>query len=173
MDETSRHMTEYPDRSDRPSFYKFLSQPEILNWRNGRQGVVFTNGVFDVIHRGHISLFETARSEGENLVVALNDDASARRLDKGADRPINSLEDRAAVVAALASVDRVTFFSEDTPEELIRLLAPDVLVKGGDYHGRWIPGQDIMKELGGKVVTIDYLDGYSTTKIVRRIRGSN
>ena len=85
---------------------------------------------------------------------------------------MNSLEDRASVVAALAAVDRVTFFSEDTPEELIRLLAPDVLVKGGDYDGRRIPGQEVMKELGGKVVTIDYLEGYSTTKIVRQIRGS-
>ena len=168
-------MTNYPDRSDSsltPSFEKFLSRSEILEWRAGRRGVVFTNGVFDVIHRGHVALLEAARREGETLVVALNDDASARRLDKGVDRPVNSLEDRASVVAALAAVDRVTFFSEDTPEELIRLLAPDVLVKGGDYDGRRIPGQEVMKELGGKVVTIEYLEGYSTTKIVRQIRGS-
>ncbi len=151
---------------------KYLSLSELLGWRAEQRGVVFTNGVFDILHKGHVSLLETARAQGEKLVVALNDDSSAARLEKGVGRPFNTLEDRLEVVAALEAVDRVTSFSEDTPEELIKAIKPDVLVKGGDYRGKKVPGQDTVNELGGKVVLVNFLEGYSTTDIVRRISGA-
>ena len=132
--------------------------------------VVFTNGVFDVLHRGHASYLAHARELGASLVVALNTDASARRLGKGPDRPLNTEDDRAALIAALESVSLVTFFDEDTPLELISALQPDILVKGGDYDMDTLAETAVVKAYGGKAVAIAFVDGFSTTALVTRIR---
>jgi rfaE bifunctional protein nucleotidyltransferase chain/domain len=134
--------------------------------------VVFTNGVFDVIHRGHVTYLAQARELGASLVVALNTDASARRLGKGPDRPLNNEQDRAAVLAALESVSLVTWFEEDTPLELISQLRPGLLVKGGDYDMGKLPETAVVQGYGGKALAIPFVDGYSTTDLVRRIRQS-
>lgn len=132
--------------------------------------VVFTNGVFDVLHRGHATYLAQARSLGASLVVALNTDASARRLGKGPDRPLNNEADRAVMMAALESVSLVTWFGEDTPLEIIRELRPAVLVKGGDYDMAKLAETAVVESYGGKAVAIPFVDGYSTTALVRRIR---
>ena len=132
--------------------------------------VVFTNGVFDVLHKGHASYLAQARSLGGSLVVALNTDASARRLGKGPDRPLNAEGDRAALIAALASVSLVTGFDEDTPLQLIGELRPDVLVKGGDYDMRRLPETALVESWGGHARAIPFVDGYSTTALVTKIR---
>ena len=132
--------------------------------------VVFTNGVFDVLHRGHASYLAQARSLGGSLVVALNSDASARRLGKGPDRPLNNELDRAALMAALESVSLVTWFDEDTPLELITELRPDVLVKGGDYDMRKLAETQVVLAYGGRAQAIPFVDGYSTTALVTKIR---
>ena len=132
--------------------------------------VVFTNGVFDVLHRGHASYLAQARSLGGSLVVALNSDASARRLGKGPDRPLNNELDRAALMAALESVSLVTWFDEDTPLELISELRPDVLVKGGDYDMGKLPETQVVLSYGGYAQAIPFVDGYSTTALVKKIR---
>ncbi|HSI55469.1 MAG: D-glycero-beta-D-manno-heptose 1-phosphate adenylyltransferase [Ramlibacter sp.] len=134
------------------------------------QPVVFTNGVFDVLHRGHVSYLAQARQLGASLVVALNTDASARRLGKGADRPLNNEQDRAVVMAALESVSLVTWFDEDTPLELIRELQPAILVKGGDYDMAKLAETAVVQAYGGKALAIPFVTGYSTTELVRRIR---
>lgn len=132
--------------------------------------VVFTNGVFDVLHKGHASYLAQARSLGGSLVVALNTDASARRLGKGPDRPLNAEGDRAALIAALASVSLVTWFDEDTPLQLIGELRPDVLVKGGDYDMQRLPETALVQSWGGHARAIPFVDGYSTTALVSKIR---
>ena len=132
--------------------------------------IVFTNGVFDVLHRGHASYLAIARELGASLVVALNTDASARRLGKGPDRPLNTEDDRAALIAALESVSLVTFFDEDTPLELVTALQPDILVKGGDYDMDTLAETAVVKAYGGKAVAIAFVDGYSTTALVKKIR---
>lgn len=132
--------------------------------------VVFTNGVFDVLHRGHASYLAQARSLGGSLVVALNSDASARRLGKGPDRPLNNELDRAALMAALESVSLVTWFDEDTPLELISELRPDVLVKGGDYDMSQLAETQVVLAYGGRAQAIPFVDGYSTTALVKKIR---
>jgi rfaE bifunctional protein nucleotidyltransferase chain/domain len=132
--------------------------------------VVFTNGVFDVLHRGHASYLAQARSLGGSLVVALNSDASARRLGKGPDRPLNNEGDRAALMAALESVSLVTWFDEDTPLELITELRPDVLVKGGDYDMNTLAETQVVLAYGGRAQAIPFVDGYSTTALVKKIR---
>lgn len=132
--------------------------------------VVFTNGVFDVLHRGHASYLAQARSLGGSLVVALNSDASARRLGKGPDRPLNNEVDRAALMAALESVSLVTWFDEDTPLELITELRPDVLVKGGDYDMSKLAETKVVEGYGGRAQAIPFVDGYSTTALVKKIR---
>jgi rfaE bifunctional protein nucleotidyltransferase chain/domain len=134
--------------------------------------VVFTNGVFDVLHRGHVTYLEQARALGGSLVVALNTDASARRLGKGDDRPLNGELDRAMVIAALESVSLVTWFDEDTPVTLISELKPDVLVKGGDYDMRKLAETAVVESYGGTAVAIAFVDGYSTTALVRKIRST-
>ena len=136
-----------------------------------RRPLVFTNGVFDVLHRGHVIYLEAARGLGAALLVALNTDASARLLGKGPDRPLNSAADRAIVVAALESVSFVTFFDEATPCELIQRCRPDVYVKGGDYDIEALPEAKLMHGWGGRAVAIPYIDGYSTTELLQRIRG--
>lgn len=131
--------------------------------------LVFTNGVFDVLHRGHVTYLAQARALGASLVVALNTDASARRLGKGPNRPLNNEQDRAAMVAALESINLVTWFDEDTPAALIGILKPDILVKGGDYDMRALPETKIVESYGGKAMAIAFVDGYSTTALVNRI----
>ena len=134
------------------------------------QPVVFTNGVFDVLHRGHATYLAHARALGGSLVVALNTDASARRLGKGPDRPLNNEEDRAVMMAALESVSLVTWFDENTPLELIAELRPDLLVKGGDYNMDTLAETAVVKAYGGTAQAIPFVDGYSTTALVNKIR---
>ena len=132
--------------------------------------LVFTNGVFDILHRGHVTYLARSREQGGALLVALNSDASARRLGKGPDRPINPLADRLAVVAALDSVDAVTWFEEDTPEALIAACRPEVLVKGGDWPVERIAGGREVLARGGRVLSIPFEHERSTTALVARIR---
>jgi len=134
--------------------------------------LVFTNGVFDILHRGHVTYLAQARALGASLLVALNSDASAKRLGKGADRPVNTLEDRMAVVAALQSVGLVTWFEEDTPLALILACRPDVLVKGGDWKPEAMVGAAEVKSWGGSVHSIPFAHERSTTAILARIRGA-
>ena len=132
--------------------------------------VVFTNGCFDLLHPGHVTCLEQARSLGDALVVGVNTDASVRRLAKGPGRPITPEADRAFLVAALESVDAVTLFDEDTPLELISRLLPDVLVKGGDYAPHQVVGREVVEGAGGRVVILPLLEGYSTTTLLRRLK---
>lgn len=132
--------------------------------------LVFTNGCFDILHRGHVTYLAQARELGASLMVAVNTDASVRRQNKGADRPINRVEDRMAVLAALESVTLVTWFDEDTPLNLILLCRPDVLVKGGDWAPASIVGAAQVRGWGGAVHSLPFLHEQSTTAIVRRIR---
>ncbi len=137
--------------------------------RRAGERIVLTNGCFDVLHAGHVALLERAAAEGDFLVVALNDDASVRRL-KGAPRPINTQDDRARVLGALSSVGAIVFFGEDTPIELIRAVRPDALVKGADYTADRVVGGDLVKSYGGRVVLVDLVIGRSTTAAIERIR---
>ena len=150
---------------------KILDREMAVRWRRDRSGaVVFTNGVFDVLHRGHVALLTAARVEGDTLVVGMNTDGSARRLGKGPDRPINGERDRAYVLAALECVDAVVLFDEDTPRELIAALLPDVLVKGADYALEAIVGADLVTARGGRVVRVPLEDGYSTTTFIAKAK---
>jgi rfaE bifunctional protein nucleotidyltransferase chain/domain len=135
--------------------------------------VVFTNGCFDILHRGHVAYLEEAAALGKSLVVGVNSNASVRRLEKGDDRPINPLEDRLAVLAALGCVSLVTPFDDDTPLALIGLVRPDHLVKGGDWTPDKIVGADFVKSYGGNVHSIPFRFDRSTTELLRRIRLSN
>lgn len=135
--------------------------------------LVFTNGVFDVIHRGHVVYLAQARALGASLIVALNTDASAKRLGKGPERPLNNEADRAIVIAALEAVSLVTWFDEDTPLELIAALKPDLLVKGGDYDMQKLAETKVVEAYGGRALAIPFVDGYSTTALVRRIRSGS
>lgn len=139
-----------------------------LALREGRR-LVFTNGVFDLLHAGHVRLLSEARALGDLLVVGVNDDASVRRLGKGSERPLNVLEDRIAVLEALRSVDAAVPFGEDTPEALIAALRPEVHVKGGDYREADLPEAALVRSYGGEVVLLPLLEGRSTTGLVRRL----
>jgi len=138
-------------------------------WHAARARVVFTNGVFDLLHRGHAEYLEEARALGDRLVVGVNTDASVRRL-KGPSRPIVGEQDRAALVRALACVDLVVLFDDDTPQRLIEAVRPDVLVKGADYAPEAIVGREFVESHGGRVTTIALREGLSTSEIVKRIR---
>lgn len=143
-------------------------------WRDAQTGkVVFTNGVFDLLHPGHVELLEQAKRLGDLLVVGVNSHDSAARLAKGPGRPVTREADRARLIAALAAVDCVVIFDEDTPLDLIRALRPDVLVKGGDYTRSTIVGADLVEQLGGRVETIELVQGYSSSDLVERIRGTD
>ncbi|MCX8056134.1 MAG: D-glycero-beta-D-manno-heptose 1-phosphate adenylyltransferase [Ignavibacteria bacterium] len=133
--------------------------------------LVFTNGVFDIIHRGHVDYLNRAKALGDYLVVALNSDASVKRL-KGEERPINKLEDRAFVIANLKAVDYVVSFEEDTPFEIISAIVPDVLVKGGDWKIEDIVGRDVVEANGGKVYSLPYVENYSTTNIINKMKSN-
>ncbi|MBP6141934.1 MAG: D-glycero-beta-D-manno-heptose 1-phosphate adenylyltransferase [Burkholderiaceae bacterium] len=132
--------------------------------------VIFTNGVFDVLHAGHVSYLAQARALGASLVVALNTDRSAKRLGKGPDRPLNNELDRATVLAALESASLVTWFDEDTPLELINELRPDVIVKGGDYDMNLLAETKLVESYGGKAMALPFVNGYSSTALVSKIR---
>jgi D-beta-D-heptose 7-phosphate kinase/D-beta-D-heptose 1-phosphate adenosyltransferase len=138
--------------------------------RNGKR-VVFTNGCFDVLHPGHIHSLEAARALGDCLIVGLNGDESVRAL-KGPDRPVLPAEERAEILASLESVDAVVVFEDLTPQKVIAALLPDVLVKGGDWPGNQIVGREEVEAAGGRVALVDAVPGYSTTQILKRIRGS-
>jgi rfaE bifunctional protein nucleotidyltransferase chain/domain len=145
---------------------------QVTRWRAAGERVVFTNGVFDVLHRGHVTYLAQARALGDRLVVGLNTDASARRLNKGSDRPLNAEADRAQVIAALASVSAVTWFDEDTPMALIEALRPDWIVKGGDYDMSRLPETALVQSWGGQALALPFVAGYSTTQLVAKIRST-
>jgi D-beta-D-heptose 7-phosphate kinase/D-beta-D-heptose 1-phosphate adenosyltransferase len=138
---------------------------------NGEK-IVFTNGCFDILHPGHIHYLQKAKQMGDLLIVGLNSDASVQRL-KGTNRPVNKLTDRVTMLSALESVDFVIPFEEDTPIELIRNIAPDILVKGGDYSKEDIVGAELVEENGGKVAIIEFSDGYSTSLFIEKIKALN
>jgi D-beta-D-heptose 7-phosphate kinase/D-beta-D-heptose 1-phosphate adenosyltransferase len=153
---------------------KVHALPDAISWRRRQQGpVVFTNGVFDLVHAGHVELLEAARREGGALLVAVNSDASVRRLGKGPDRPVNGEHARARVLAAFAAVDCVVLFDEETPLEVICALNPDILVKGADYPKSAIVGADWVEAHGGRVVRVPLVAGLSTTSILERLRASS
>lgn len=139
------------------------------NWHERDMRVVFTNGCFDLLHPGHVTYLEQARELGDALIVGLNSDDSIRRL-KGEERPVNHLQDRAHMLAGLRAVDLVVPFTEDTPIELIRALLPDVLVKGGDYRPDDIVGAAEVREAGGEVIVVPFLDGHSSSNLINKIR---
>ena len=152
----------------------------VMNWQRaaqwraslGKRTLVFTNGVFDLLHPGHVDVLLAARREGDALIVGINSDASVRRL-KGETRPVRSERERARLVAALAMVDAVVIFEQDTPLELIRVLEPDVLVKGGDYTESTVVGAAEVRARGGRVVIVPLSPGHSTTAIVEKLRGGS
>lgn len=152
---------------------KIRDRDAAVRWRQQVTGpLVFTNGVFDVLHPGHVAVLEEARALGAALVVGVNDDGSARRLAKGPGRPVNRAGDRARVVAALEAVDCVVLFPEDTPETLIAALQPDVLAKGADYTTDQMVGRAIVEARGGRIHLVRLEPGYSTTGIIQRIRAA-
>ncbi len=151
---------------------KILRPSDAARWLGALpRPLVFTNGVFDILHRGHVTYLARARSMGAALLVALNSDASARRLGKGEERPLNRLEDRLAVLAALEPVSAVTWFEEDTPEALVRICRPEVLAKGGDWPVERIAGAQEVLARGGRIASIPFEHERSTTALVRKIRG--
>jgi rfaE bifunctional protein nucleotidyltransferase chain/domain len=146
---------------------------EAITWRTRQLGpVVFTNGVFDLVHPGHVELLEAARREGHALIVGLNSDASVRLLNKGGERPLVPESARARVLSGFAAVDCVVLFDEETPLELIKSLAPDVLVKGADYTRGDIVGADWVEARGGRVVRVPIVEGFSTSSLVERLRAT-
>ncbi len=162
------------ESSSGPRFQEKIIAPEVLvtQLAQGRwpRPLVFTNGVFDILHRGHVSYLDEAAQLGASLFVAVNTDASVRRLNKGADRPLNQLADRLAVLAALASTTVVTWFDEDTPEEIIKRLRPDLIVKGGDYDMETLPETALVRSWGGDARAIAIEHPRSTTALVNKIR---
>jgi rfaE bifunctional protein nucleotidyltransferase chain/domain len=153
---------------------KIMSWENARHWRDvlGSRTLVLTNGVFDLLHPGHVDVLLAARREGDALLVAVNTDTSVRRL-KGPARPVRGEQDRAYVLAALSMVDAVVLFEQDTPLELIRTIEPDVLVKGGDYTEETIVGASEVRARGGSVVVVPLTPGHSTTAIVQKLRGSH
>jgi len=162
-------------RHPRDPHRKILLWTGAAAWRahaaGAGQAVVFTNGVFDLLHAGHVDVLCAARAEGDQLVVGLNSDDSVRRLGKGPERPVRGTAERAYVLAALEMVDAVVVFDEDTPLELVRVLAPDVIVKGGDYIPSTVDGAAEVVARGGRVVIVPITPGHSTTATVEKLRG--
>jgi D-glycero-beta-D-manno-heptose 1-phosphate adenylyltransferase len=155
-----------------PLLRKLLTADDAVLQRLPRP-MVFTNGVFDILHRGHVSYLTAARALGASLVVGLNSDASARGLGKGPERPLNSELDRACVLAALQAVDAVLLFNESTPLALLARCRPDVYAKGGDYDIEALPETPLVRSWGGRALALPFVDGFSTTTLVQRIvRGS-
>jgi D-beta-D-heptose 7-phosphate kinase/D-beta-D-heptose 1-phosphate adenosyltransferase len=151
---------------------KIVSTPQAITWRKSlAEPVVFTNGVFDLLHPGHVRYLQAARAEGDALIVAVNSDRSVRA-NKGPDRPITPEHERAEILAALACVDAAVIFDDETPDQIIKLVQPDVLVKGADWAADAIVGRDTVEARGGRVVRIPIEQGWSTTDIVERIKQS-
>jgi len=143
----------------------------LLNlWSFQNKKIVFTNGCFDILHRGHVEYLAHARDLGDKLVLGLNTDASVKRQGKSPERPINTEDTRAIILAGLECVDAIVLFDEDTPLQLIELVQPDVLVKGSDYKAEEIVGYDVVTSKGGKVMTIQLVDGFSTTKLIEKMK---
>jgi len=155
----------------RPAFELKRALIQVEQWQSAGKKIVFTNGCFDLLHPGHIDYLEKAAAFGDVLIIGLNDDASIRRL-KGDSRPINPLNDRMIMLQGLGAVDLVIPFSEDTPLNLITALMPDILIKGGDYEPDDIVGADEVRNAGGEVLVIPFVDGYSSSKLIERIRDS-
>lgn len=149
--------------TDKEKIFSTLNQ-----WRFKDEKIVFTNGCFDIVHKGHIEYLASAATLGTKLVIGLNTDLSVKRL-KGETRPVNDEQARALILSALIFVDQVILFNEDTPYELIKFIQPDILVKGSDYKPEDIVGYDIVKNKGGKIITIDLTPGFSTTSILKKI----
>lgn len=145
---------------------------QLSAWRLFDKKIIFTNGCFDILHQGHIDYLSKARYLGDFLVVGVNSDNSVKKLNKGSGRPIQDENSRALIIASLHFVDAVMIFNEDTPRELIKLIQPDVLVKGGDWKIEQIAGADVVKAKGGDVRTIPFLEGFSTTGIEKKIKNS-
>lgn len=158
-----------------PSFESKICPPEQLTATAAKlaRPLVFTNGCFDILHRGHVTYLAQAAALGVSMIVALNSDASVKRQGKGDDRPVNALADRLAVMAALGCVALVTWFDEDTPQALIALVRPDVLVKGGDYDMAKLPETALVQSWGGRALALPFVAGYSTTALVSKIRLHN
>ena len=157
--------------SDKDPRARILTRRAAVTWREVQSGdVVFTNGVFDLLHPGHIDVLRGARAQGKHLIVGVNSDDSVRRLDKGPDRPVRSEQERAYLIAALAMVDAVVLFDEDTPAELVDALKPDVIVKGGDYRPEDVAGASTVLARGGRVVIIPLTAGHSTTATLAKLR---
>jgi rfaE bifunctional protein nucleotidyltransferase chain/domain len=149
----------------RDSLKKVLDQ-----WNAENKKIVFTNGCFDILHRGHVEYLCHARDLGDKLVLGLNTDASVKRLGKSPERPINSEDTRAIILAGLECIDAIVLFDEDTPLELITFVQPDVLVKGNDYKAEDIVGYDVVTAKGGQVITVQLVDGFSTTKLIQKMK---
>ena len=162
------------DSIQAPAFLQKISARDQLEWalREVPRPWVFTNGVFDVLHRGHVMYLAQARALGASLIVALNTDASVKRLGKGDDRPLNQEQDRAIVMAAQEAVSCVTWFDEDTPQAIIAQIRPDILVKGGDYDMSKLPETALVQSWGGRALALPFVQGYSTTRLVQKIRAS-
>jgi len=152
--------------------------PQLDQWKKEGKKIVFTNGVFDILHVGHVTYLQQAKSLGDVLIVGLNDDDSVRKLNKGPERPINDEQSRKKVLEALRAVDGVVIFKEETPLELIQHIQPDVLVKGGDYdpdqtdsaHKQYMVGSKEVRSWGGSVQVIDFVPGFSTTSVVNKLK---
>ncbi|HXP51063.1 MAG TPA: D-glycero-beta-D-manno-heptose 1-phosphate adenylyltransferase [Bacteroidia bacterium] len=140
-------------------------------WRFKDRKVVFTNGCFDLLHKGHVTYLAQAAELGDMMVVGLNSDASVKKLNKGVNRPIQDQDSRALILASLESVGAIIIFDEDTPADLIKFVQPDVLVKGGDWKPEQIAGYDTVKAKGGEVTVIEFIPGFSTTSIEKKIKG--
>lgn len=153
--------------------HKLVDASEALARLADRRPMVFTNGVFDILHRGHVTYLAAARALGASLVVGLNSDASARGLGKGPERPLNRQADRAAVLGALASTDAIVLFDDPTPVALIAALRPDLYVKGGDYDIETLAETALVRQWGGHALALPFVDGFSTTALVRRIRSQD
>ena len=147
-------------------------QKQVLKWREENKKIVFTNGCFDIIHRGHVDYLSKAKDLGDILIIGLNTDQSVRNI-KGNTRPIQDEQSRAIILASMQFVDAIVFFSEPTPYTLIKEIQPDILVKGADYKKEDIVGYDIVSQRGGKVETIEFIEGYSTSNIERKIKNTN
>ena len=153
-------------------------QKKVAAWRSEKLTVCFTNGCFDILHLGHVTYLEKAAAQGDIMIVGVNSDRSVRALDKAPNRPINTASARAKVIASLASVGAVVVFDEDTPKELISKIVPDVLVKGGDYdpdetdaaHPKYIVGRNTVLKNGGRIHTVDLVDGFSTTSVINKMK---
>ena len=145
---------------------------QIEKWRLEKKNIVFTNGCFDLLHRGHVEYLQKAKNYGDVLVVGINSDSSVKRL-KGVERPFLNQEDRSFIISSLVSVDVVCIFDEDTPFELIKLIQPDVLIKGGDYKANEIVGNDLVVKHGGQVLTVPFVQGKSSSNLIKKIQSNS